>query len=132
LRPVRGHQLLLHPPEWNALVSDEGTIAITNALSEAIEAMRLSLLPGLLETVAFNRFLRHARRRAVRSRQDYHRQPTTRQPCREYHRIAIVLYGSIGTFWGDAKRPVDFLRHHRGSWEQIASKMHVDVTFAAF
>jgi phenylalanyl-tRNA synthetase beta chain len=42
-------------PEWNALITDEAPIAITNALSENIEAMRLSLIPGLLETVVFNR-----------------------------------------------------------------------------
>jgi phenylalanyl-tRNA synthetase beta chain len=42
-------------PEWNALVSDEQPIAISNALSEAIAAMRLSLLPGMLDTVVFNR-----------------------------------------------------------------------------
>src|SRR5436305_5247202 len=42
-------------PEWNVLVSDEAPIAISNALSEAISAMRLSLLPGMLDTVVFNR-----------------------------------------------------------------------------
>jgi phenylalanyl-tRNA synthetase beta chain len=56
--------------------------------------------------------------------------PTRHSPVHEHHRIAIVLYGSIGTFWGDAKRPVDFF-DVKGIVEQIAAKMHVDVTFAA-
>ncbi|HSY52129.1 MAG TPA: phenylalanine--tRNA ligase subunit beta [Thermoanaerobaculia bacterium] len=143
--------------EWNALVSDEEPIAITNALSESIAAMRLSLLPGLLETVAFNRSYgtrdgalfevgRTYHLAGVGSRgsgvgdkpgSDGDRQPRsdTRHPTpdtrvREHHRIAIVLYGTIGTFWGDTKRPVDFF-DVKGIVEQIAAKMHVDVTFAA-
>ena len=137
-------------PEWNALVSDEQPIAISNALSEAIAAMRLSLLPGMLDTVVFNRSYgtrdgalfevgRTYHRAGVGSRESgVEENPTgsdTRPPTPdtrviEHHRIAIVLYGSIGTFWGDAKRPVDFF-DIKGIVEQIASKMHVDVTFAA-
>ena len=123
-------------PEWNALVSDEAPIAITNALSEAIEVMRLSLLPGLLETVAFNRSYGTRDGALFEVGRTYHRkhsdnrQPTTDNQVKEHHRIAIVLYGSIGTFWGDAKRPVDFF-DVKGIIEQIAAKMHVDVTFAA-
>jgi len=137
-------------PEWNALVSDEQPIAISNALSEAIAAMRLSLLPGMLDTVVFNRSYgtrdgglfevgRTYHRTGVGSRESgvevkpvgsdtRHPAPETR--VIEHHRIAIVLYGSIGTFWGDAKRPVDFF-DIKGIVEQIAAKMHVAVTFAA-
>jgi phenylalanyl-tRNA synthetase beta chain len=135
-------------PEWNALVSDEQPIAISNALSEAIAAMRLSLLPGMLDTVVFNRSYgtrdgglfevgRTYHRAGVRSRESGveakpvdTRHPTPDSRVIEHHRIAIVLYGSIGTFWGDAKRPVDFF-DIKGIVEQIAAKMRVDVTFAA-
>src|SRR5258708_7499623 len=121
-------------PEWNALISDETPVAITNALSEAIEAMRLSLIPGLLETVAFNRSYGTRDGGFFEVGRTYHRLSDNRQPTtdnvHEHHRIAIVLYGSIGTFWGDAKRPVDFF-DIKGIIEQIAAKMHVDVTFAA-
>src|SRR3954452_19948281 len=137
-------------PEWNALVSDEKPIAISNALSEAIAAMRLSLLPGMLDTVVFNRSYgtrdgalfevgRTYHRAGVASREpeveQKQRSSDTRPPTPETrviepHRVAIVLYGSIGTFWGDAKRPVDFF-DIKGIVEQVASKMHVDVTFAA-
>lgn len=136
-------------PEWNALVSDEKPIAISNALSEAIAAMRLSLLPGMLDTVVFNRSYgtrdgglfevgRTYHREGVGSREagvvatptSDTRRPTPDTRVIEHHRIAVVLYGSIGTFWGDAKRPVDFF-DIKGIVEQIAAKMHVDATFAA-
>jgi phenylalanyl-tRNA synthetase beta chain len=113
-------------PEWNALFSDETPIAITNALSENIAAMRLSLVPGLLETVAFNRSYGTRDGALFEVGRTYHRDG---DKVREHHRIAIVMYGSVGTFWGDAKRPVDFF-DVKGIVEQIASKMHVDVTFA--
>jgi phenylalanyl-tRNA synthetase beta chain len=133
-------------PEWNALISDETPIMITNALSESIEAMRLSLIPGLLETVAFNRSYGTRDGAFFEVGRTYHRRgvgetkgpssnshtphPTPHSAVHEHHRIAIVLYGSIGTFWGDAKRPVDFF-DIKGIVEQIASKMHAGVTFAA-
>ena len=137
-------------PEWNALVSDEKPIAISNALSEAIAAMRLSLLPGMLDTVVFNRSYGTRDGGLFEVGRTYHRagvgsgesgveakpvgsdtrHPTPDTRVIEHHRIAIVLYGSIGTFWGDAKRPVDFF-DIKGIVEQIAAKMHVDVTFAA-
>jgi phenylalanyl-tRNA synthetase beta chain len=114
-------------PEWNSLVSDEQPIAISNALSEAIAAMRLSLLPGMLDTVVFNRSYGTRDGALFEVGRTYHRDG---EKVREHHRVAVVLYGSIGTFWGDAKRPVDFF-DIKGIVEQIAAKLHVDVTFAA-
>jgi phenylalanyl-tRNA synthetase beta chain len=114
-------------PDWNALVSDEEPVAITNALSETISAMRLSLIPGLLETVAFNRSYGTRDGALFEVGRTYHK---SSGGVHEHHRIAIVLYGSIGTFWGDPKRPVDFF-DIKGIVEQIAAKMHVDVTFKA-
>jgi phenylalanyl-tRNA synthetase beta chain len=148
LSEVINYSFIRH--EWNALVSDEQPIAISNALSEAIAAMRLSLLPGMLDTVVFNRSYgtrdgalfevgRTYHRAGVGSRESgVEAKPTssdTRHPTPdsrviEHHRVAVVLYGSIGTFWGDAKRPVDFF-DIKGIVEQIAAKLHLDVTFAA-
>jgi phenylalanyl-tRNA synthetase beta chain len=138
-------------PEWNALITDETPIAITNALSENIEAMRLSLIPGLLETVVFNRSYGTRDGALFEVGRTYHRagvgiresgveiktasssdtrHPTNDLRVKELHRIAIVMYGTIGTFWGDAKRAVDFF-DVKGIVEQIAAKLHVSVTFAA-
>jgi phenylalanyl-tRNA synthetase beta chain len=115
-------------PEWNALVSHETPIAITNALSESIAAMRLSLVPGLLDTVVFNRSYGTRDGALFEVGRTYHRNSSG--TVREHHRIAIVLYGSIGTFWGDAKRPVDFF-DIKGIVEQIAAKMHARISFTA-
>jgi phenylalanyl-tRNA synthetase beta chain len=114
-------------PEWNALVSDERPIGILNALSESIASMRLSLVPGLLDNVVFNRSYGTRDGALFEVGRTYHR---AADRVTEKHRVAIVLYGSIGTFWGDPKRPVDFF-DIKGMVEQIAAKMHVDVTFAA-
>jgi phenylalanyl-tRNA synthetase beta chain len=119
-------------PEWNALMTDETPIAITNALSENIEAMRLSLIPGLLETVVFNRSYGTRDGALFEVGRTYHRadSPDRNSRVKENHRVAVVMYGSIGTFWGDAKRAVDFF-DIKGIVEQIAKTLHVDVTFAA-
>src|SRR5439155_23700150 len=48
---------------------------------------------------------------------------------RERHRIAAVMFGAIGSQWGDTKRAVDFF-DIKGIVEQIATKLHVDLSFA--
>ncbi|HEV8660736.1 MAG TPA: phenylalanine--tRNA ligase subunit beta, partial [Thermoanaerobaculia bacterium] len=42
-------------PDYNALFSSERAIAMTNALTENVGAMRVTMLPGLLENVVYNR-----------------------------------------------------------------------------
>jgi len=110
----------------NALVSDEKPITITNALTENIASMRLSMLPGLLETAVFNRSYGTRDGALFEMGRTYHR--GTKQPVNERHEVALVMYGTIGTFWGDAKRPVDFF-DVKGIVEQIAAKLHVPLTF---
>jgi phenylalanyl-tRNA synthetase beta chain len=118
-------------PEWNALITDEAPLAITNALSENIEAMRLSLIPGLLETVVFNRSYGTRDGALFEVGRTYHRATSDANAgVKERHRVAIVTYGSIGTFWGDAKRAVDFF-DIKGVVEQVAATLHASVTFAA-
>lgn len=41
---------------------------------------------------------------------------------------ALVMYGTIGSSWGDAKRAVDFF-DVKGVVEQIAERLHVPLTF---
>jgi phenylalanyl-tRNA synthetase beta chain len=120
-------------PDHNPLFSGERAAAITNSLTENIAAMRLSLLPGLLETVVFNRSYGTRDGALFEVGRTYHRQggtaPDGGEHVREHHRIAIVMYGSIGSFWGDPKRPVDFF-DVKGVVEQVAAKLHVDLEFA--
>jgi phenylalanyl-tRNA synthetase beta chain len=115
------------PPEHNPLFSDEQPVTITNALSETIGAMRLSLMPGLLDTVVFNRSYGTRDGAFFEVGRTYHRDG---DKVRERHRAGIVMYGSVGTHWGDAKRAVDFF-DIKGVVEQIAAKLHVELEFAA-
>ncbi|HWW62534.1 MAG TPA: phenylalanine--tRNA ligase subunit beta [Thermoanaerobaculia bacterium] len=112
-------------PEHNPLFSDEKPALIINALNENIAAMRLSLIPGLLENVVFNRSYGTRDGALFEVGRTYHRQG---DGLVERHRIAIVMYGSIGTFWGDAKRPVDFF-DIKGVVAQIAEAFHVELAF---
>lgn len=114
-------------PEYNALFSDEKALAITNALNENIAAMRVSMIPGLLENIAFNRSYGTRDGALFEVGRTYHR---SGDGVVERYRIGIVLYGSIGTHWGDAKRPVDFF-DIKGVIEEAAAKLHAELTFAA-
>ena len=113
--------------EHNPLFSDEQPVAITNALSENIGAMRLSLLPGLLESVVYNRSYGTRDGALFEVGRTYHRGG---DGLREVHRAGIVMYGSVGEHWGEAKRAVDFF-DVKGVVEEIAQKMHVGLSFAA-
>jgi len=113
-------------PDANALFSGEQPVSITNALTEGVSSMRLTLLPGLLDNVVFNRSYGNRDGALFEAGRTYHR--TADGGVRERHRVAIVLFGSIGTFWGDAKRPADFF-DVKGIIEQIAAKLHVALSF---
>lgn len=112
-------------PDYNRLFSTETPIGITNAINENISSMRLSLLPGLLETVVYNRSYGTRDGALFEVGRTYHRNGNG---VEEHHRAAIVMYGSIGEFWGDAKRPADFF-DVKGIVEQLAAKVHVPLTF---
>jgi phenylalanyl-tRNA synthetase beta chain len=115
------------PAEQNALFTAEEPVKITNALSENIAEMRLSLIPGLLTSVAFNRSYGTRDGALFEAGRTYHKEGGG---LRERHRIAAVMFGSIGAHWGDAKRPADFF-DIKGIVEQVAAKLHAGLTFAA-
>jgi phenylalanyl-tRNA synthetase beta chain len=115
------------PREWNALFSDEEPITVTNALSEHVASMRLSLLPGLLDNVVFNRSYGTRDGALFEVGRTYHRDG---ERVRERRRVAAVMFGSAVAHWGDPKRSVDFF-DIKGLVEQIAERMHVPVSFAA-
>jgi phenylalanyl-tRNA synthetase beta chain len=113
--------------EHNALFSEERPVAITNALTENLASMRLSILPGLLETVVFNRSYGTRDGALFEVGRTYHRDG---DKVREHRRVAAVMYGSVPGHWGDPKRTVDFF-DLKGVIDQIAQKFHVPLTFAA-
>jgi phenylalanyl-tRNA synthetase beta chain len=113
-------------PAYNPLFSDERALLITNALNENIASMRLSVIPGLLETAAYNRSYGTRDGALFEVGRTYHRDG---EQVQEQHRAAVLMYGSLGTHWGDPKRPVDFY-DIKGIVEQVAAKFHVPLTFA--
>jgi len=114
------------PAAQNALFTSEEPVKITNALSENIAEMRLSLIPGLLDNVAFNRSYGTRDGALFEVGRTYHRNGNA---VRERYRVAAVIFGSIGSHWGDAKRAIDFF-DIKGIVEQLAATLHVDLTFA--
>jgi phenylalanyl-tRNA synthetase beta chain len=108
------------------LESDDA-VTITNSLSENITTMRLSLLPGLLENVAYNRSYGTRDGALFEIGRTYHR---AGDGVREHRRAAMVMFGSLGDFWGDAKRPFDFF-DLKGVVDQIAAKFHLALTYGA-
>lgn len=113
--------------EWNALFTDEQPIVVANALSENVATMRLSLIPGLLESVAFNRSYGTREGALFEVGRTYHRKG---DGVREHRRFVAVLFGSIPSHWGDARRPFDFF-DLKGVIEEVARKMHVPLEFRA-
>src|SRR5207244_4380975 len=109
------------PAAQNAMFTVEEPVKITNALSENIAEMRLSLIPGLLDNVAFNRSYGTRDGALFEVGRTYHRNGNA---VRERHRVAAVMFGSVGSHWGDAKRAIDFF-DIKGIAEQVAEKLHV-------
>lgn len=114
-------------PDYNALFSSEQALQLTNALTENVGAMRVSIIPGLLENAAFNRSYGTRDGALFEVGRTYHRGA---DGVVERRSIGLVMYGSVGAFWGDAKRAVDFF-DAKGVVEQVAAKFHVDLAFAA-
>jgi phenylalanyl-tRNA synthetase beta chain len=103
--------------EWNALFSDEQPVTVANALSENVASMRLSILPGLLEAVAFNRSYGTRDGALFEVGRTYHRRGGDQ--VEERRRAAFVMFGEADFF--DAK----------GVLEQLGQRFHVDLRFAA-
>ena len=112
-------------PEYNTFFSSETSIRITNALNENIAAMRLSIIPGLLENVAYNRSYGTRDGAMFEVGRTYHR---SGDGVVERHRVGVVMFGSVGTHWGDPKRPVDFF-DIKGIVEEIAQKFHATLEY---
>ena len=103
-------------PQHNAVFSTEEPVAITNALSENITSMRLSLLPGLLESVAYNRSYGTRDGALFEVGRTYHRDG---KAVREAPQAAVVMFGDYGDFF-DAK----------GAVEAIAARFHVSLSYS--
>jgi phenylalanyl-tRNA synthetase beta chain len=102
--------------DHNALFSDEKPVTVTNALSENVASMRLSMLPGLLEAVVFNRSYGTREGALFEVGRTYHRQSDS---VKEHRHAGFVMFGSADFF--DAK----------GVIEALAQRLHVPLKFEA-
>ena len=113
--------------EFNDMFSNETPVEVTNALSENVASMRLSLLAGLLEAVAYNRSYGTRDGALFEVGRTFHR---AGEKVSERGRAAIVMFGSVGTHWGDAKRTVDFF-DAKGIVDLLAQRLHAPLEFRA-
>ena len=102
--------------EWNALFLEEEPVAVANALSENVASMRLSLLPGVLESVAFNRAYGTRDGALFEVGRTFHRRGDA---VKEQRRAGLVMFGDSDFF--DIK----------GVIEQLGQRLHVPLKFEA-
>lgn len=109
----------------NALVSDESPLGVSNALTENIASMRVSLLPGLLDTVHHNLSYGNRDGGMFEVGRTYHR---AGDAATERSRAAVVLFGSSPQHWGNPHRAFDFF-DAKGIVESVAKAFHVTLGF---
>ncbi|MCA1732416.1 MAG: hypothetical protein LC732_02295, partial [Acidobacteria bacterium] len=98
-------------------------LELSNPLTENISAMRLSLAPGLLSSVAFNRSYGNRDGGLFEIGRTYHRGA---EGIIETPRAGVVLFGQSGGEWGEARRAWDFF-DLKGFVEAIAAMLHVEL-----
>ncbi|MBI2212370.1 MAG: phenylalanine--tRNA ligase subunit beta [Acidobacteria bacterium] len=111
------------PPAQNALFRSEATLDVTNALTENISSMRLSLLPGLLQSVAYNWSYGIRDGAMFEVGRTYH---VAGKLAEEKHRAAFVMFGARSDHWSERGRQADFF-DGKGVVEVVASAFHVEL-----
>jgi len=113
-------------PEHNRLFSLEEPIAVQNALNENVSSMRVSLLPGLLQSAAHNRSYGGRDGALFETGRTYHRSAGT---IHERERMALVLYGGPEMQWSDTRRSFDYF-DVKGTIEILLERFHVESGFS--
>ncbi|HVR44535.1 MAG TPA: phenylalanine--tRNA ligase subunit beta [Thermoanaerobaculia bacterium] len=112
-------------PDQNLLFFEEEPLAVTNALTANISSMRLSMAPGLLATVAFNRSYGNRDGGVFEIGRTYHRGEAG---AIERSKAGVVLFGQTGAEWGETRRAWDFF-DLKGVVEELAGRLHVELSF---
>ena len=85
----------------------DGAVALANPLSADLGVMRTSLLPGLVQALAYNRARQHERVRLFELGRSFHARHDAAPD--EVDRLAMVACGPANEeHWGERQRPVDF------------------------
>lgn len=110
------------PPAQNAIFRSETALTVTNALTENISSMRLSLLPGLLQSVAHNWSYGIRDGAMFEVGRTYHAEGAA---AKERHRAAFVLFGARSDHWSERGRQLDFY-DGKGIVDVVARALHLD------
>jgi len=110
-------------PSQNAIFRDETALNVTNALTENISSMRLSLLPGLLQTVGYNWSYGIRDGALFEVGRTYH---VDGAGVKEHHRAAFVMFGARSDHWSDRGRQIDFF-DGKGVVEVVAKAFHLSL-----
>jgi phenylalanyl-tRNA synthetase beta chain len=110
-------------PSQNALFRDEAPLSVSNALTENISSMRLSLLPGLMQSVAHNWSYGMRDGALFEVGRTYHADGTG---VKEQHRAAFVMLGARSEHWSERGRQIDFF-DGKGVVEVVAKAFHLDL-----
>lgn len=111
--------------DHNAAFSPEAPLTVMNALTENIASMRLSLGPGLLSAVAWNRSYGTRDGSLFEVGRTYHRAGNSFQ---ERPKAGVVLFGQTGGDWGEARRSWDFF-DLKGIVEAVTGRLHVPLSW---
>lgn len=111
----------------NRFVSAAAPLNLSNALTENIASMRLSLIPGLLAVAAHNRGYGTRDAAIFEVGRRYER---TESSVRERRTVGILLTGNVGRSWNDEKRAADFF-DLKGIVERLANGWHRSLDFEA-
>lgn len=114
-------------PRHNTLFSSETRVDLTNALAEHLSSMRLSLMPGLLQSVAHNRSYGNRDGALFEVGRTYH---STDAGVLERKTAAFVLFGNRPSSWGEPKKGYDFF-DAKGIFESLGERLRVAITVAA-
>lgn len=111
--------------EHNTWFTTESPLRIENALTENLDSMRLTLLPGLLETAA------HIRNHGTKDGgifevgRTYHRDGDS---VAERRSAAFVMFGLLEGPWDSRRDPVSVL-DVKGIVEALAARFHASLTY---
>ena len=114
-------------PEHDALFSDEEPLQVTNALTENLSVMRLTLYPGLLQTLAYNWSYGIRDGGIFEVGRSYHRDG---DGVRERHHAAFLLWGGATDHWSGKGRAYDYF-DAKGLVENVCKAFHLQPEFSA-
>lgn len=108
-----------------AFFADAATVNLFNPISAEMAEMRLSLLPGLLNTAVYNRNRQQNELRLFELGNVFHPRGDKAVECAQIYRVAGVMSGLVRPEqWGEKARAVDFF-DVKGVVEQLLGDLPV-------